>query len=169
MTVHVTPGRDDRRVAVGQWKPWLALRQRVHITMKLDPALPRSTGGAVYVRDGDDAWIVLAGWLSQREKRCVLTHELIHDELGSSCRAVGMPDAWDAVVAREEAWIDREAARRLVPAAELGLFLRRQAAHIDPAVTLHDIADHFDVTERYADLAFAAFAARLDGWGEIVA
>lgn len=56
-----------------------------------------------------------------------------------------------------------------MPFDELGLFLRSHAHHVDPAVTLVDIADHFDVTERYADLAFAAFAARLDGWGEIVA
>lgn len=165
----VSPRRDDRSVGVGTFKPWKVLRQREHIDFRLDPHLPRSTGGAVYIVDGDRAWIVLAGWLTQRERKCALAHELIHDELGSSCRCVGMPDTWDAVVAREETSIDREAARRLVPSAELGMYLRRQAGHIDPSVTLHDIAEHFDVTERYADLAFAAFAARLDGWGEIVA
>jgi hypothetical protein len=169
MTIRVTPECDHPRVGIGVFKPWKVLRQRVHIDFSLDPHLPRSTGGAVYVVDGDRAWIVLADWLTQREKRCALTHELIHDELRSSCRHAGMPKAWDAVVAREEIWIDREAARRLVPAAELALFLRRQAGTIDPAVTLHDIAEHFDVTERYADLAFAGFAAQLDGWGEIVA
>jgi hypothetical protein len=167
VTVRVTPGREHP--FVGRWKPWRELRHREHITYELDGRLPRSTGGAVYVLDGDRAWIVIAGWLSQRERKCALAHELIHDELRSSCRAVEMPEAWDAVVAREETWIDREAARRLVPAGELDLFLRRHAGHVDPAVTLLDIAEHFDVTERYADLAFATFAARLDGWGEIVA
>lgn len=167
MTVHVTPRRDHPNV--GRWKVWRELRGRGHIKFELDGTLPRSTGGAVYVLDGDQAWIVIAEWLTQRERKCALAHELIHDELRSSCRAAGMPDAWDAVVAREETWIDREAARRLVPSAELGQFLRRQAAHVDPAVTLNDIAEFFDVTERYADLAFASFAARLDGWGEIVA
>lgn len=148
---------------------WRELRDRGHIEFELDGSLPRSTGGAVYVLDGARAWIVIAEWLTQRERKCALAHELIHDELRSSCRSAEMPAQWDAVVIREETWIDREAARRLVPHDELGLFLRRQALHVDPAVTLHDIAEHFDVTERFADLAFASFAARLDGWGEIVA
>lgn len=167
MSIRVAPWRDDP--SVGRWKVWRELRDREHIEFELDGRLPRSTGGAVYVLDGTRAWIVIAEWLTQRERKCALAHELIHDELRSSCRAAGMPAAWDAVVGREEAWIDREAARRLVPHAELGQFLRRQAARVDPAVTLHDIAEHFDVTERYADLAFASFAARLEGWGEIVA
>lgn len=155
--------------SVGRWEPWRELRSREHIAFELDPRLPRSTGGAVYVVEGGQAWIVVAGWLTQRERKCALAHELIHDELRSSCRAAGMPEAWDVVVAREETWIDREAARRLVPGGELRAFLRRQAGHVDPAVTLADIAEHFDVTERYADLAFASFAVELDGWGEIVA
>jgi hypothetical protein len=154
---------------VGKWKPWLVLRQREHIRMTIDPTLPVSTGGGLYVREDGDAWIVLAGWLSQREKRCVLTHELIHDELGSSCRCDGMPTMWDAVVARDESFIDREAAARLVPRHELAAFIRRHAATIEPSVTLADIAEHFDVTERYADLAFSAFVAAIDGWEEIVA
>lgn len=102
----VTPRRDH--LSVGRWKPWFVLRQREHITMEIDPRLPRSTGGALYVVEGERSWIVLAGWLTQRERRCALAHELIHDELRSSCRTAGMPPSWDAVVGREEASIDRE-------------------------------------------------------------
>lgn len=151
------------------WLVWKDLRGREHIAFRLDATLPRSTGGAMYVRDGDRAWIVLADWLTQRERKCALAHELIHDELGSSCRCIGMPPAWEAVVAREEAAIDREAARRLIPHVELAQFLARQAGTFDPAVTLHDIAEQFDVIERYADLAFSSMVAIIDGWGELVA
>jgi len=154
---------------VGLWKPWKELARRGHISFRLDPNLPRSTGGAIYVREGDRALIVIAGWLDQRERKCALGHELIHDEAESSCRHFGAPKLWDAVVAREEAQIDREAARRLVPRNELVAFLAREATMIDPAVTLADIAERFDVIERYADLAFSSLVVTPAGWGEIVA
>ena len=156
-----------RRSRAVPWKVWAELRRRPHISLRFS-RLPEDTGGAMFVRDGDRAWIVLDPRLTSAGRRCFTAHEMIHDELGSSCRAHGMPPAWDAVIARQEAAIDREVAARLVPAHELAAFLGQRDECRD-RVEVHEVAEHFDVTEPIAELALGRLLASPMGWGEVVA
>ena len=163
------PRRTVRSVGSGPWDVWADLAAREHIVWARR-RLPDACGGAIYRRLADGrAIIALDDRSLSPKRRCDLAHELIHDELGSSCRCDGMPDAWDAVIAREETFIDREVARRLLPRADLVRFLWTTAGDHDHPVTVHDIADHFHVTEHIAEVAMSILAVQPQGWGEIVA
>jgi hypothetical protein len=70
-----------------------------------------------------------------------------------------MPVAWDAVVAREEGWVDDIVADRLVPPAELRVLCRR-VAELGSGVSAVDVAAEFDVTEQVATRALRRLAAR---------
>jgi hypothetical protein len=107
-------------------------------------------GGAFYGHDGDRAAIVVSPGLGRVERRCHLGHELVHDE-----RRITSPSATDATMEREEVIVRREAARRLVPLAELQTFVEK-AVEAGEAVSAGEIAREFDVTE-----AVATEAARL--------
>lgn len=89
--------------------PWRLLRERDDLTLSVrdlgDDGPLGLTGGST---------IVLTTGLLQVERRCVLLHELIHLERG-------IPHSADD---REEAAIEHEVARRLVPFAELVEALR---------------------------------------------
>ena len=159
----LTPARRSRAVS---WKPWAELPRRPHIELVFD-RLPPSTGGAMFVRDGGRAWIVLDPRLGRAERLCFITHELIHDELGSSCRADGMPETWNDVVSRSEVAIDREVAARLVPGHRLAAFLRGSGCEFE-VVCVHQVAEHFDVTEHIAEIALSRYAATHD-WTQVVA
>ena len=93
--------------------------------------------------------------LDRIERNAVLAHELVHEERGGSIDFVGSAPSWAAVVAREELWVDREVARRLVPADELASFIARRGS-IDEATTVADVAAEFDVPKWVAALALAA-------------
>lgn len=163
------PRRNVRFVGSGAWDVWNALAERRHIIWSLE-RLPDACGGAMYRRCPDGrAVIALDERTGRRERRCLLAHELIHDELGSSCRCDGMPAMWDAVVSREETFIDREVARRLLPRHLLLRFLDAQAGDHGHPVTLDDIAEQFNVTEHIAEVAMSILAVQPQGWGEIVA
>jgi hypothetical protein len=128
--------------------PWRALRSRPHIVFRLT-ALPSDTGGAVYWPRGARAAIVIDPSLRRRERNAALAHELVHDERRGGASMVGMPPTWQAVVSRDEAAVDREVARRLVPPAELAKFLEAMDL-LGIGVTAHEVAEHFDVTEAVA-------------------
>ena len=89
------------------YHPWRALRALPDWTL-ITASLPGR-------RLADLHWptrlLVMDSRLRQAERRSVLAHELVHIERGPSGAA------W---VAREEAAVDREAARRLIPIRELG-------------------------------------------------
>jgi Zn-dependent peptidase ImmA (M78 family) len=85
--------------------------------------------------------------LTARARRCVLGHELIHDERD----LLYDTDTPAEVVAKEERAVEVELARRLVPPFELMGFVRRRAT-VGP-VTVAQVADEFDVTEEVALLA----------------
>ena len=131
----------------GGWNPWVGLRSRPHLTLKwarLDGA------DGLYDPTGDgqaDVWIEAT--LGRVARRCVLAHELIHDERQGGCDLPGMPPSWRSVVASDERAVDDEVARRLVPVEELGEFCRRKVS-VDEPVTAEDVAYHFDVTPAVA-------------------
>jgi len=98
----------------------------------------------VYGKRGGDAVIAVDVDLDPVERNAVLAHELVHDERGGGIDASYMPPGWDAVVAREEDLVEREVARRLVPAAELTTFLALREELGEP-VMVSDVADEFGV------------------------
>lgn len=142
-------------VLMGEWHPWRELRRRTHIRCR-SVDLPDECGGGLYVRRGERVLILLDEDLSQVERRCILTHELIHDERGTHCHAE-QPGAWDAVVAREEIRVHDESVRRLVPARELRRYCQGISDFL--AVEPHEIADEFHVTLEYAERALFLLAA----------
>lgn len=145
------------------WNPWRALRSRTHIVFRLAP-LPVETGGAVYWPRAGRAALIIDPRLPRRERNAALAHELVHDERGGGADLGEMPPSWAPVVARDEAAVDQEVARRLVPPAELAK-LCEVLDLLDIGVTAVEVADHFDVPEPVADVALRAFADRRDHRG----
>lgn len=97
--------------------PWRMLGSRPHLTLAFAD-LPADLLGMW--RPGR---VTLARHLLQVERRCVLMHELVHDERG-------MPHP--ALSARDEAAVDREVARRLIPLGGL-LAAARWSRDLDEA------------------------------------
>lgn len=129
-----------------RWNPWAELRARPHITLEWG-FLHRARGQWIPGRDGS-AVIVLDVRLGRRERRCVLAHELVHDE-----RGIGYtPSTPRLLVDLEERCVRAETVRRLVPPAELAALVARMAP--DPVLVI-DVADEFDVDHRTARAACA--------------
>lgn len=145
------------------WNPWRELRQRAHIEFALR-RLPASTGGAILGRVSDGRTVVLlCSSLSPAERKAALSHELIHDEYGTTCRNDGMPASWDAVVARHEASIDGEVARRLIPRQALVAFIEARMG-VEIGVTAAEVAEEFDVPASVAERALRHLAENPEGW-----
>jgi hypothetical protein len=138
---------------MGGWSPWRTLRERDHIDLVWRD-LPRDVAGYWSPRRGGRAVIVLASWLHRRARRCTLAHELVHDERGLVTS--GMPPA---LAAKEEHAVEREVARRLVPPEEL-VDLVRRAVELGDGVTVHDVAEAFDVDDDVARRALEDLRAR---------
>lgn len=138
------------------WAVWRALRERRHITLEW-----RDLAGCdgVYELDGDGrARITLATRLGRRERRAVLAHELVHDER----RIVFDDDTPAGIVRKEEALVEAETVRRLVPVDELlELVARREV------VTVEDLVDEFDVPPAIAERAVAVHRERIERLGEL--
>lgn len=137
-----------------RWDPWRELRARNHIVFRFH-RIAGLAGGAVHARRGDRVAIVVDPRLGPVERRAYLAHELVHDERGGGCDFEGMPPQWLAVVAREEARVERIVAERLVPATELRAFI---ASRLDTegAVATADVAIHFEVPDSVAAAAMMA-------------
>lgn len=107
-----------------RWHPWRMLRDHyVDVDVTCRHRLPDRVMG---LQLGRRIW--LARGLTQAERRCTLTHELVHRERG--------PVPHDpAAAAREERHVDEIAARRLITTEALvdGLRWTRQ---------LDDLAEH---------------------------
>jgi Zn-dependent peptidase ImmA (M78 family) len=119
--------------------PWRTLRSRPHLILEWR-RLPDGMGGM-----WTPGRIVLDSRLNQVERRCVLMHELVHDE-----RQIGWPFATEATMEREEAIVRAETADRLVPPAEL---LELVSLDGGEPVTAELVAAEFDVTIGVANLA----------------
>jgi len=101
--------------------------------------------------------VVLDPALDRRSRRVALAHELVHEERGGGCDAPGLPLALDVMVARDEAEVVREVARRLVPPAALRHLLEQRdelGLHVEP----WEVADAFDVDDLTARAALADLA-----------
>jgi hypothetical protein len=73
----------------------------------------------------------------------VLAQELVHKERSGGCVVGPAPD-WRAVVARDEASVDDEVARRLVPRVQLLAFCARSDdLDVDGGLTAADVAEQF--------------------------
>lgn len=94
----------------GRWHPWRHLAvHHPHVVVEFHDDLPDGLLGYTDLAGGR---IVLARDLSQRERRCTLTHELGHLQRGL------VPDD-DHLEAREHRDIDSAAARLLVTLEDL--------------------------------------------------
>lgn len=132
------------------WAVWRALRDRAHVTLEWRD-LRRSDG--LYELHGDGtATIVLATRLGRRERRATLAHELVHDE-----RCIAFDDDTPlGIIRKEEALVEAEAVRRLVPFDELAALVARREV-----VTVEDLVDEFDVPADVARRAVELHQARL--------
>ena len=99
---------------------------------------------ALYVTDGEEWAILVDRRLGATERLAAIAHELVHHERGGGCCHPGMPDSWRDVVRREEARVERIAARRLVPPADLAEFVDDMLS-IDLPVDAGSVAEHFEV------------------------
>jgi hypothetical protein len=133
------------------WDPWSSLAERSHLIYDRVP-LPPAVGGAVYWPTGHSAVILIDLREGRVRRRCLLAHELVHDERLGGCGAEYMPASWDAVVMREEGWVNDIVADRLVPPAALLAFCERIAG-VGMGVTAADVAAEFDVTPDVAERA----------------
>jgi Zn-dependent peptidase ImmA (M78 family) len=127
--------------------PWRTLRARPGLTLAWRN-LPTGMGGM-----WTPGVIVLDPRLDRVERRCVLMHELVHDE-----RQIGWPFATAATMEREEAIVRSETADRLVPAAEL---LELVSLDGGEPVTAELVAAEFDVTIGVANLALRRLQGQL--------
>jgi hypothetical protein len=135
--VTVSPSLYREQVEERAWNPWRDLRERPHL--RLVWAKLNGCRGMIE-DDGTERRIVLDSRLDRRTRSAVLGHELVHDERN----VLYQTDTPKALVQREEEFVDREVARRLVPASLLARLVTRLEALGEPvhAVT---VAEEFDV------------------------
>jgi hypothetical protein len=132
----------------GGWNPWRALRGRPHVVLEWGE-LTGTRGALVEAPDGRVIWL---DWrLGRRARSAVLTHELVHDERGLLYDETTPV----ALVAKEEAAVRTETARRLVPPRDLAAMI----AEGEP-VELWQIAERFDTTEEVARAAVERWFGR---------
>lgn len=99
--------------------------------------------------------ITIDSRLTQCERRAVLAHELVHEE-----RDILFDDDTPlGIIRKEEAWVEAETTRRLVPIDELDLLVR-QAVLDDQSVSWRDVADWFDVPRDVAEMAMLQLQRR---------
>lgn len=142
------------------WNPWKAASQD-HDLLVIFDELPPGLGGGAYIPDADGGAIFLDKSLSQRERKCVLAHELVHRERGGGCPLAGMPSGWRPVNWREEVRVHDEAVRRLVPPDELRAWCVGKADFL--AVEPWEVAEHWHVTEEYAERALFLLTVEQQG------
>lgn len=141
------------------WDPWKALSERPHLIYgRMDIAA--AAGGGLYWPVGKYVAVLIDPAADRVRTRCLLAHELIHDERDGGCCADYMPPTWDAVVMRIEGWIDDEVADRLVPPEDVWAFCERVSG-LGMGVTPADVAAEFDVTEEVAERALSRLAVQL--------
>lgn len=141
------------------WDPRTALSERPHLVYNPRARLPPSAGGAVYWPLKRYVAILIDPRQPRVKRRCLLAHELVHDERNGGCDARFMPPTWKPVVRREEGWVNDIVADRLVPLDALRRFCRARA-DVAGGVTAADVAAEFDVTEELAARALRRLARR---------
>jgi hypothetical protein len=135
------------------YNPWRDLRHREHIRLeRVD--LPGDMTGYYAPRASGRTFVLLDLSLDRAGRRAVLAHELAHDERGGGCDHPDMPDSWRAVVAREEAAVERIARNRLIPPGELAAWL----AALERPVEAWEVAEEWDVPVEMAVEALRSVA-----------
>lgn len=122
---------------------WSELRRRSHI----DLAWSYLSGcdGRIEDLGGGTRRITLDPRLDRPGRRATLAHELIHDE-----RELFFDDSTPiGIVRKEEAYVEAEAVRRLVPLDELEQLVRGRVSD-DGTVECHDVMEWFEVPEDVA-------------------
>lgn len=140
------------------WNPWRELRRRGSEVEFWFADLDETRG--LWVRAGGRDQIFLSDRLRRRERREVLTHELIHAE-----RGIGSPAATPATMAKEEHFVRAESWLRLVPPRELGSLIRRHA-DLGLPVDERSIAECFDLSGRGVE-EFVAIVQASDRWRDL--
>lgn len=133
------------------YDPWPVVEARADLTVAWTP-VARYMGGGFTVRRRGHTIIALDPDLPVVHRRAALTHELVHDERGGVHDPTDGPEAWGAVVAREERAVDREVARRLAPRPTVLDAVRRLLVD-DGSVTARTLADELELPEHLAALA----------------
>lgn len=117
--------------------------------------LPDGVNGRSYPLPEGRAGLELDHDLCRVGRRATLGHELVHVE-----RRIWFPPGTPAaLVAKEEAAVNVEVARRMVPPGELALFVASISQF--EAVTAQVVAEEFDVTEVVACRALRLLRADL--------
>lgn len=137
--------------------PWRAIAERDDVVLSFHP-VARLMGGGFYARAGELGIIVVDPDLPGEDRRAVLTHELIHHERGGE-----VPDDPSArtasFIAGDERSVDREVARRLVPAPLLDQFVRASVRAAIPVGPI-EVADQFEVPLDVASRALDQYRRR---------
>lgn len=136
---------------MASWGAWHALRARSDIGFALVD-LPDRGPRAVLAERGHDRVVLIDRRLSPAERLCALAHELIHLERGGSGFQLGQPAPLGALVAREEARVERLVAERLVDQEQMDAYL---AAMTDMGLGVEPwmVAEEFGVDHSTAVLA----------------
>lgn len=122
---------------------WSELRRRSHIDLAWN-YLSGCDGRIDDLGDGSRR-ITLDPRLDRLGRRATLAHELVHDE-----RSIFYDDDTPlGIVRKEEALVEAEAVRRLVPLDELEDLVSRRESEGD-TVECHEVAEWFDVPEEVA-------------------
>jgi hypothetical protein len=137
------------RLPVGQYDPWHDLAVNwPDVEVRIEPMTGTLLGVLAY------PVIVLRAGTSAAQRRCTLTHEIVHLE-----RGVDDCGLWTS---REEQQVHREVARRLIPIASLIGAVRNLGAGVE----LGQLAQALDVDRETAririDLLSLAERAKLD-------
>lgn len=140
------------------YDPWPVVEARPDVTVAWTPVARYMGGGFTIRRDGHTI-IALDPDLPVVHRRAALTHELVHDERGGVHDPADGPDAWGAVVAREERAVDREVVRRLAPRPAVLAAVRRLLGD-HGWVTARALADELELPEHLAALALDELGGR---------
>lgn len=120
------------------YSPWVDLGTRGHVELRW-AWLPDVVGHGTIRRQPEGRTVVTICCSADRpHRRAALTHELVHDD-----RGIYGPDVPDLVMVKEEAYVRRLTATRLVPPTELAEWAAARA-EVGP-VTAYDVAEEFDV------------------------
>src|SRR3954454_16281479 len=141
-----------------RFDPWRVVEARDDVILARHPIAAVMGGGFHATRQGFGV-IVIDPDLSGVDQRAVLTHELVHHERGGAVERLDAPSSWQTVVEREERSVDREVARRLVPAEELDSLVAECRA-TGSGVSASDVVAPFEAPPGGAARALERRAAR---------
>jgi hypothetical protein len=136
------------------WNPWRALRDRGHLILRW-AHLPRGVDGTLADNGDGTRTLSIEARLGRIDRNAVLAHELVHDERS----ILYFSHTPMALIAKEEALVEAEVARRLVPLDDL------EAAvvlwiEIDEPVTATLVAEAFEVPANVAERALRQLVQR---------